>query len=82
MVRLPDGSRLTRRFLTSSPLQSLFDFVDANGAAGMPSGTYQLVGGYPRKVVEGAFDGSLQQAGLSVGQHMLMLEPLKKQTDT
>ena len=82
LVRLPDGSRLTRRFLSASPLQVLFDFIDANGAGGLAPGSYQLVGGYPRRVVGGALDGSLLQADLGPGQHVLLLEPVKRQVSS
>ncbi|KAL6765813.1 ubiquitin fusion degradation protein UFD1-domain-containing protein [Haematococcus lacustris] len=48
--RLPDGARLSRRFLLSAPVAQLFDFVDAKGAAGLAGGDqYDLVTLYPRR---------------------------------
>jgi hypothetical protein len=32
LIRLPDGTRLSRRFHVSDPLRLLFDFVDAKVA--------------------------------------------------
>lgn len=50
LFRLPDGARLSRRFLLSSPMQLLFDFVDSKGASGWAPGSYSLVSQYPRRV--------------------------------
>lgn len=77
LVRLPNGSRLTRKFYTSAPLQTLLNFIDAHDAAQFAPDSYQLVSSYPRKAVTGRLDGSLGEAGLSAGQHVLMLEGRK-----
>jgi hypothetical protein len=77
LFRLPDGGRASRRFLLAQPLQLLFDYVDSLGAGGMAFGGYQLVTQYPRRVlVPGS--GSLQEAGWSGGQEVLLLEPSSK----
>lgn len=45
-VRLPDGTRCTRRFAASDPLSHVFAFVDAHADAG----GYALVTAFPRAV--------------------------------
>eukprot|EP00898_Chlorokybus_atmophyticus_P001336 jgi/Chlat1/2202/Chrsp17S02760 len=75
LVRMPDGSRLERRFLRDEPLQLLFDFIDVAGS--VKPGTYQLVTRFPRKVfADGATAQSFQDAGLSGKQEALFLELL------
>jgi FAS-associated factor 2 len=75
LIRLPDGSRISRRFLVSSPLEDLFTFVDAKGAGGQPPSTYQLVGQYPRRIISPGCAVTLADAGLR-GQEALLLEPV------
>ncbi|KAK9824172.1 hypothetical protein WJX72_008287 [[Myrmecia] bisecta] len=76
LVRLPDGSRLSRRFLQAEPLQTVFDFVDARGGGGAPIGGYRLVTQFPRRVFVGESGLTLAQAGLNSGQEVLLLEQL------
>lgn len=77
VVRLPDGSRCSRRFAREAPLQVVYDFVDARGAGGQPPGSYQLVTLYPRRVFAPEKQGeSLQELGLDAGQQVLMVEPV------
>ena len=40
-IRMPDGSRKSRRFRKEDTLQALFDFIDVN--SDVKSGSYQLV---------------------------------------
>ncbi len=49
--RLPDGTRLKRRFYSTAPVSELFKFVDAHGAGGCLQIGYQLVTQYPRRVI-------------------------------
>eukprot|EP00877_Chromochloris_zofingiensis_P011828 jgi/Chrzof1/689/Cz01g24350.t1 len=49
MFRLPDGSRVARRFRMTDPVQLLFDVVDSKGAGGLWPGTYMLVAQFPRR---------------------------------
>lgn len=74
MVRLPDGSRQSRRFAKSTPLQRVFDFVDVQcaGKAARP-GSYSLVTQFPRRVLqpEGGRQ-TLEQAGLTSDTALLM----------
>lgn len=66
-VRLPDGSRSSRRFLKSSPLQAVFDYVDTSTHGeleGARPGSYRLVMQYPRRVYEEGEGGSLGEVGL------------------
>ena len=76
LIRMPDGTRASRRFLQSQGAQILFDFADARGAGGLPPGTYQLVMQFPRRVItaELAQSKSLIEVGLSSPQEVLLLE--------
>eukprot|EP00271_Cylindrocystis_brebissonii_P008986 TRINITY_DN23551_c0_g1_i1.p1 TRINITY_DN23551_c0_g1~~TRINITY_DN23551_c0_g1_i1.p1 ORF type:complete len:849 (-),score=245.93 TRINITY_DN23551_c0_g1_i1:694-3240(-) len=75
-VRMPDGSRRSRRFLKSDPLQALFDFVDVGSA--VKPGSYRLIQSFPRRAFsesEGAEQqASLEAVGLTNRQEALMLE--------
>ena len=78
LVRFPDGTRHTRRFLLDQPLQLLFDFVDSRGASGLLPGEYSLVTQYPRRVYEpgaAAAAQALGGAGLQGSREVLFLEP-------
>ena len=87
VFRFPDGTRHTRRFLASQPMQLLFDFVDSKGASGKLPGEYRLVTQFPRRVFEAsASEGELGNAmgfgddpGFQQG-YVLFLEP--KQTSS
>ncbi len=76
-VRLPDGSRLARRFRKTDPLQAVFDFIDVQqkGVAFKP-GSYNLVNSYPRKAWVDGTAGSLEACGVS-SDTALFLEPSK-----
>uniref|UniRef100_A0A383WIE9 UBX domain-containing protein n=1 Tax=Tetradesmus obliquus TaxID=3088 RepID=A0A383WIE9_TETOB len=77
LFRLPDGSRLSRRFGLQQHLQELYDFVDSKGAGGLLPGTYQLVLQFPRKVLQAATDQTLTDAGLeAASQQAVLLEPV------
>lgn len=82
MVRMPDGSRLSRRFSKADPLQALFDFLDLQmaaaagasgcadapqGAAAYKPGTYRLVTQFPRRVFTNDAQESLSEAGVAEG---------------
>jgi len=58
-IRLSDGQRLTRRFLKSDKLASLFLFVGAKE----PSTKYNVVTHFPRRILTDA-SISLEEAGL------------------
>jgi len=79
-MRLPDGVRLTRRFMVLDPTSALFAVADAHGAGGMAEGTYQLVLQYPRRVLLPQGVGpatTLAEVGLLAGQQeVVFLEPL------
>eukprot|EP00798_Chlamydomonas_sp_ICE-L_P022912 gene22912-30091_t len=79
-VRMPDGSRQSRRFKKSEPLQSVFDYIDLQmkGEPFSPR-TYSLVNSYPRKVFADGSPGSLADAGISTDT-ALFLEPSKEGT--
>ncbi|KAI3925797.1 hypothetical protein MKX01_003356 [Papaver californicum] len=73
LIRMPDGSRLGRRFLKSARLQSLFDFIDVGRA--VKPGTYRLVRPYPRRAFsDGEIAVSLSDLGLTGKQEALFLE--------
>ncbi|KAF3441276.1 hypothetical protein FNV43_RR15189 [Rhamnella rubrinervis] len=73
LVRMPNGSRLGRRFLKSDKLQLLLDFIDIDGT--VKSGTYRVVRSYPRRAF-GVDDSlsSLSELGLTNKQEALFLE--------
>ena len=75
-VRLPDGNRLQRRFLQSSNLDMLFNWIDSIGAAGHEPGQYQLVAQFPRRTIKPSLDQSFVEAGLNSRQEVLLLEAL------
>lgn len=77
LIRLPNGSRLQRRFRISDPLPALFDYIDAQGAGSEP-GTYSLVTQFPRRVIQMSqypSEATLADAGLTGRQEALLLEP-------
>lgn len=51
LFRLPDGHRISRRFLLSHPQAQLYTFVDSMGGGGLQPGSYQLVAQFPRRVI-------------------------------
>ncbi|CAH0513849.1 unnamed protein product [Peronospora belbahrii] len=74
VLKMPER-QATRRFLPSSPLQSVFDFVEA--LTGENARLYQLAATYPRRLfgVEAA-DKTLQEVGLNGRQEVLFVERL------
>ena len=78
LFRLPDGSRLVRRFRAHDPARLLFDFLDARA---LEPGSYRLVSAYPRKVWHATeLDSGIQlaDAGLGPGtQVALMVESIE-----
>ncbi|KAM5555132.1 plant UBX domain-containing protein 8 [Rosa sericea] len=73
LVRMPNGSRLSRRFRKSDKLQLLFDFIDVGRV--VEPGTYRVVRSYPRH----AFTANnslltLRELGLTNKQEALFLE--------
>lgn len=78
-VRCPDGTRVLRRFLRTTPLVALFAAVEASAFEALPDGdSFTLSASYPRRVFRraDAADGSrsLFEAGLTSKQEALMLE--------
>lgn len=49
IVRLPDGSRFTRKFRFSDTVRNIYDFVDVNEPPGVEPGSYDLTS-YPKDV--------------------------------
>lgn len=79
--KMPDGSRVTRRFLSSHSAQSLFSFIDGyeklhagSSRLAVEPGTYRLVAQHPRRVIEKNTPGSIESAGLMHKQETLMLD--------
>ncbi|CAH2071292.1 unnamed protein product, partial [Thlaspi arvense] len=73
LVRMPDGTRLGRRFLKSDKLQTLFDFIDI--ARVVKPKSYRLVRPYPRHAFgDGESESTLNDLGLSTKQEALFLE--------
>ena len=67
LFRFPDGTKHTRRFSFTDPVQILFDFVDSKGASGYMPGQYRLVTQYPRHV----FDVSTGAGEIEIGSTAL-----------
>jgi FAS-associated factor 2 len=72
-VRLPDGSRLTRRFRPSDTVRTIYDFVDVNESADLALGSYDLCTNYPRKVLP-EDDVTIEAAGLTETQVLLFAQ--------
>lgn len=74
VLRMTEGQS-TRRFLHSSPLRNVFDFIEA--LTGEDARHFQLAATYPRRLfgVDSA-DKSLQELGLNGRQEALFVEKL------
>jgi len=82
LIRLPGGERLSRRFLKSHLISSIYDFVDVSTKGNLAG--YNLVRQYPRRVLErGGEEGSgggdrkaqtLADVDLTHSQEALFLE--------
>ncbi|CAI9759410.1 unnamed protein product [Fraxinus pennsylvanica] len=71
LVRMPDGSRMGRRFLKSDNLQYLFDFIDVGRV--VKPGTYRLVRPYPRRAFTvGDNTSTMNELGLTSKQEALL----------
>jgi hypothetical protein len=76
LFRLPDGSKISRRFLIHDAVSVLFHFCDSHGAGGFSPESYCLVMQYPRRVIEPSMSLALKAVGLSAGhQEAVVLEP-------
>lgn len=75
VIRMPDGTRASRRFALSHALDHVFTLCDARGAGGAGE-AYQLVTQFPRRVFQRGSGLSLEQAGIAQGQELLLVEPL------
>ena len=81
MIRLPDGSRLSRKFLKQSPVRLLFHFVDYailtdKAALEMTPGGYKLSTQFPRKTITDSETNTLEDAGLVNKQEALFMEKI------
>lgn len=79
LARLPDGSRLQRRFAPTDSVRSLYDWVhvaraDQNGAA-EASPAFRLVSNMPRRVHADDPGVTLEAAGLATRQCAVFVEP-------
>jgi hypothetical protein len=79
--RLPDGSRVMRRFLSSHNTDSLFGFIDGyeqlhadSSRLAVEPGSYRLVAQHPRRVIESSQSGTIEDAGLTHKQEALMID--------
>mmetsp|Transcript_48054 Transcript_48054/g.150810 ORF Transcript_48054/g.150810 Transcript_48054/m.150810 type:complete len:258 (-) Transcript_48054:23-796(-) len=74
-VKLPNGKRIQRRFLRSSTLQNLFDFIDAESDFACPK--YNVCTAFPRKVFsEDMAAQTFELVGLVLPQEVVMVEPI------
>lgn len=81
--RLPDGSRVMRRFLSSHSVWTLFSFIDgyeklhaAGSRLAVEPGTYRFLAQHPRRVIEIGDDRTIEQVGLTHKQEALMIDLL------
>lgn len=77
MVRKPNGSMSSRRFLKTWSVGTLFDFVNAQSSSSSSS-SYRLVTRFPRRVYtaeEVAGGKTFVEMGLTGKQETLMFEP-------
>lgn len=77
LIRLPGGERLSRRFLKSHLILSIYDFVDVSTKGDLAN--YNLVRQYPRRVLkrgdqEGSKGETLADVDLTHSQEALFLE--------
>ena len=79
--RLPDGSRVMRRFLSSHSARALFLFIDGyeklhadSSRLAVEPGAYRLVAQHPRRVIESGDAGTIEEVGLTHKQEALMIE--------
>ncbi|RLN56311.1 hypothetical protein BBJ29_006586 [Phytophthora kernoviae] len=73
ILRMPGGAQATRRFLYSSSLHNVFEFIEA--LTGEEAKQFQLVATYPRRVFGVDTGGkSLQELGLNGRQEALFVE--------
>lgn len=76
MFQLPDGSRLQRRFLLTSTVADVFNFVESAEAGGFMPGSYRIVTRYPRRVLEAGSTTVLSDCGFGPGQEVFVLEAI------
>jgi len=65
LVRMPDGPRISRRFLKNTSLQAVRDWVEASSPPERPMRAFDLVSNFPR------FVASLQNADLTLDSSKL-----------
>jgi len=73
MVRMPDGQRISRRFLKTDPLEKLFDLIDVE--CSMKPNSYKLVTSFPRRTF--TYDmaaPSFVESGLGAKQEAFFVE--------
>mmetsp|Transcript_3999 Transcript_3999/g.11992 ORF Transcript_3999/g.11992 Transcript_3999/m.11992 type:complete len:193 (-) Transcript_3999:402-980(-) len=72
VVRMPDGSRLSRRFDVLNTVQDVMNWVESHAEAGLP--TYELMTQFPRKTFTDTSQ-SLKDAGLTPNASLIVHEP-------
>jgi hypothetical protein len=81
MFQLPDGTRPRRRFLLSTPVDTVFDFVDSVGGGGVRPESYRLVTRFPRRVLSKGSGLDLARAQVSAGQMVFVVEEVQEATE-
>jgi hypothetical protein len=81
MIRLPDGTRLSRKFLKANKVTLLFHFVDyvictQKEGSDLNPGTYKLLTQFPRKVIVDTDTNTLEDVGLVNKQEALFVEKI------
>jgi len=73
-IRLPNGSRIVRRFLSSDAVRLVYEFVRRSDAT-LTADRYELVSMMPPMQHYRQMDATLEQVGL-VGSEQLLLRPV------
>jgi len=77
-IRLPNGTRLERRFYTTEKFQSVFNFIEVT--SDMELDHFQLVTSFPRRVFSQNHEDTLEDIGLSQ-KILLVLENLEEEEE-
>lgn len=83
MVRLPNGTRISRRFRQSDDASVLFHWVDSTLESSINPGSYRLIAQHPRRILEASevSGGDMLAAGLMAGQEALFVERVEPMAD-
>ena len=80
-MRLPNGTRLIRKFKAEDPVQALADFIEAQDLAPIPiESEVDIVNTYPRKILSD-YSQTLKDAGLYPNGAIIIEERVESEED-